>query len=320
MIADPNAKNKTYPAQLGIFLSSTGGGLIISVFLSLLIWLMMEGTSFPHKTSDMLQARYYNVNMVLQAISTLFIFFVPTYIYAMICYRRPTQFLGFNLNFTYKQVLLVVLLLLITFPLAGSLGELNRIFPIPKDMALRFKAWEDARQAEEMALININTLPRYILSMFIIAFLPALFEETFFRAGMQNLLVRWFKGPWIAIIVTSIIFSLVHISYYGFLVRFALGVILGLIFYYSGSIWLSVLFHFLFNGLQVTMLYVSSNSTLAAHKDIETNFPVWLGIPALIFLYYIFDRFRKLSLPQLTAMTNEAPEDDLYAWTKNQPE
>ena len=319
MIADPNAKNKGYLSQLAIFLSSTGGGFIISLLLSLIIWLAMEGTSFPHKTSDMLQAKYYNVNMVLQAVSTLFIFFVPTYIYALICYHRPSQFLGFNLNFTYKQVLLVVLILLITLPLAGALGELNRVLPIPKNLALRFKSWEDARQAEEMALININTLPRYILSMFIIAFLPAVFEETFFRAGLQNLLIRWFKGPWIAIIVTSIIFSLVHISYYGFLVRFALGVILGLIFYYSRSIWLSILFHFLFNGIQVTALYVTSNSNALAHKEIEANFPVWLVLPALVFVYYIFDRFRKLSAPQLASTVYENPEDDLYGWTKNQP-
>jgi len=45
--------------------------------------------------------------------------------------------------------------------------------------------------------------------------------------------------------VTSIIFSIIHLSFYGFLVRFALGIVLGFIFYYSGSLWLSILFHFL---------------------------------------------------------------------------
>ncbi len=37
--------------------------------------------------------------------------------------------------------------------------------------------------------------------------LPGLFEEVCFRAGIQNILTRWFKGPWLAIILTAIIFS-----------------------------------------------------------------------------------------------------------------
>ncbi len=117
--------------------------------------------------------------------------------------------------------------------------------------------------------------------MLIIALLPAIFEEVCFRGGIQNILTRWFKGPWIAIIITSIIFSAVHISYYGFFVRFALGVFLGLVFYYSGSLWLNILFHFLYNGVQVTALYFATMSSEAAGKkpkDIEENFPIWAGV------------------------------------------
>ena len=48
----------------------------------------------------------------------------------------------------------------------------------------------------------------------------------------------------------------------------ALGIILGLIYYYSESIWLNVLFHFLFNGIQVTVLYESVSSAYALNKKI----------------------------------------------------
>lgn len=318
-MTDKNAKNFGYPSQLAIFLGSTGGGIIISVVASVLIWVLMEGTSIPHNTQEILQPKYYSVNMVLQGVSTFFIFFVPVVFFASVCYRKPFFYLGYNLHFNYKQVLLVILLLIITFPLAGSLGELNRIFPIPHNLAIRFKAWEDARAAEEAALININTLPKYFSSIFIIALLPAIFEETFFRAGMQNLFTRWFKGPWVALIITSIFFSLIHISYYGFLVRFALGMVLGLIFYYSGNLWLSILFHFLFNGLQVTLLFVTSNSRLLPHKEIEANFPLWVGLPAIIFLVYVFHQFIKFSAPEMAIIHADKADDDLYEWTRNQP-
>ena len=144
--------------------------------------------------------------------------------------------------------------------------------------------------------------------MIVIGLLPAIFEEVCFRGGIQNILTRWFKGPWIAIILTSIFFSAIHISYYGFLVRLILGVVLGLIFYYSGSLWLSILFHFLYNGLQVTALYVSTISPDKTPKDIEKSFPLWVGIISLVFIIYAFIHFRKISFAQQKEYV--IPEED----------
>ena len=115
----------------------------------------------------------------------------------------------------------------------------------------------------------------------------------------------------IAIIITSILFSLVHLSYYGFLVRFALGAILGIIFYLSGNIWLSVLFHFLYNGLQVTVLY-ATQSNLANEKnqkDIESNFPVWAGIVALALIIYLFIKFNEISSIQKAKLAEREAND-----------
>jgi membrane protease YdiL (CAAX protease family) len=49
-------------------------------------------------------------------------------------------------------------------------------------------------------------------------------------------------------------------SYYGFLARVALGVVLGLIFYYGKNIWLNIFAHFLNNGIAVTQLYILTRS------------------------------------------------------------
>ncbi len=312
---DRNSKNVGYPSQFAIFLGLTGGGLIISVILSAVIVLMMAG-KIPASEDALLQPQYYNLVMVLQVVTTFFIFFIPTYFYSLICYRKPFIFLGYNFHFNYRQVFIIIAILFLTFPLSGALGELNKILPIPEHWATRFKAWETSRAAQEAALIQINSFSKYIISMVVIAFLPALFEETFFRAGLQNLFTRWFKGPWIAIIVTSIIFSLIHISYYGFLVRFALGFILGLVYYYSGSIWLNILFHFLFNGLQVTALYAFSISKIPGKKDIETNFPMWMGALALILIIYLFMYFIKVSKAEKLKHTEEdnIETDDFTNW------
>lgn len=319
MEIDRNSKNFSYIAQLGILIGLVGAGMVIGTVISAVAWLMMTGRPIMAMEADMLNPAYYNATMAIQVISTFFLFFVPVYFFAVICYRKPSKFLGFNTNINIKQILLLIGILLLTFPLSGALAELNKIIPIPTNWATKFKLMENSRSAQEAALININSFPRYIISLIVIGFLPGLFEEIAFRAGIQNLLARWFKSPLLAIIITAIFFSLVHISYYGFLVRFALGVILGLIFYLSGNIWLPVLFHFLYNGLQVTALYLYTLAGSKDQKDIEENFPIWAGVVALMLIIYLFIQFKKTSLIQKAKIKDDDfPEDDFHTWATAQ--
>lgn len=317
MRVDRNLKNISYPAQLGILLGFIGAGLIIGGILSVVFWMMMTNRPVFSMVQDMLKPQYYYAIMTIQAVSTFFMFFLPVYFLALISYRKPMKFIGFNTNINYKQVLIVFAILVLTFPLSGALSELNNIAPIPKDWAVKFKAMEDAREVQEAALININSFSKYLVSLVVIGLLPGIFEEVCFRAGLQNIFTRWFKGPWVAIILTSIIFSVIHISYYGFLVRFGLGVILGLLFYYSGNIWLSILFHFLYNGLQVTALYVMTPAGKNPPKDIEQHFPVWAGAIALVLIVYLFQKFKDYSTKEMD-VEEDFPDDDFHNWATAQ--
>jgi uncharacterized protein len=309
---DRNSKNISLPAQFGILLGLVGAGFILGgIILPIIIWVLMTGRPLLDIETDIFKPEYYNAAMAIQIVSTFFLFFLPVYFFALICYRKPAKFMGFNTYINYKQVFIILAILVLTFPLSGALAELNNLIPIPIKWATKFKAMEDSRAAEEAALININSFSKYIISLIIIGLLPGLFEEIGFRAGLQNILSRWFKGPWLAIIITSILFSLVHISYYGFLVRFALGVILGLVFYYSENIWLSAFFHFLYNGLQVTALYIYNLHGIKDQKDIEENFPLWVGVVALVLIIYLFIQFRKISLLRKAKVRDDDfPEDD----------
>ncbi len=320
MVVDRNSKNISYPSQLGIFLGFIGAGLVIGSIVSVVIWKMMTGRPILSMATDMLKPQYYYAIMAIQAVSTFFMFFLPVYFLALICYRKPAKFIGFNTNINYRQFLIIIGILILTFPLSGALAELNNIIPIPKDWAVKFKAMEDSRAVQEAALININSFPKYLISLVVIGLLPGLFEEICFRAGLQNILTRWFKGPWIAIILTSVVFSIIHISYYGFLVRFGLGIILGLVYYYSGNLWLSALFHFLYNGLQVTALYMMTLSgKKSPSKDIEQNFPLWAGVIALVLIIFLFQKFKEYSLLQRAKVVeDDIPDDDFHNWANAQ--
>ena len=313
---DRNSRNFSFPSQLGILLALIGAGVVVGSLITIGLWMIMTGRPVLGMAQDIFNPKYYNAIMWMQAVSTLFMFFLPVYFFALICYRNPSKFIGFNTRISSRQLLIVLAILILTFPLSGALAELNKIIPIPKAWEIKFKAMEASRAAQEAALININSFARYIMSMFIIALLPGIFEEVCFRGGLQNILNRWFKGPWIAIILTAFIFSIIHISYYGFLVRFALGVILGLVFYYSGSLWLSIIFHFLYNGVQVTALYVLNGQGANETKDIEENFPIWAGLIALILIIYAFIKFREASLlkQQEYVLPEEDDPNDFHNW------
>lgn len=316
-----NSGNFSFISQFAIFLGLTGGGVIIGSLLSGGVWMMMTGKSIMAMATDMFNPAYYNAMMVMQAVSTFFMFFLPVYFFAMICYRKPSRFIGFSTRVNFQQILLIIGILILTFPLSGALAEINKMIPIPKSWEIQFKAMEASRAAQEAILININSFARYIISMILIGLLPGIFEEVYFRGGLQNIFTRWFRNPWVAIIVTSLLFSAIHISYYGFLVRFALGVILGLLYYYSGSIWLSILFHFLYNGVQVTALYLITANGSKSTKDIEENFPLWAGVVALVLIVYAFIRFRQISLLQQQKYVEEDINgpDDFRNWVTNNP-
>jgi uncharacterized protein len=137
----------------------------------------------------------------------------------------------------------------------------------------------------------LNSPGEYILALIIMAFLPALCEETLFRGGLQNFLTRSTKMPWLSIIIVSLLFSAAHFSYYGFLSRFFLGMVLGLLYQYSGKIWLNIIAHFFNNAFALTALYIFKMQGKPLKEAIADNSSSWQGIfalPVLIGLFYLF--------------------------------
>jgi membrane protease YdiL (CAAX protease family) len=77
-----------------------------------------------------------------------------------------------------------------------------------------------------------------------------LFEEFIFRGHLQTLLSRVTRMPWLAVIITSVLFSLVH-HWSIWLPIFTLSVCLGYMYERTGNLWVSVLMHAMFNGFSI---------------------------------------------------------------------
>lgn len=103
-------------------------------------------------------------------------------------------------------------------------------------------------------ILEKESLPMNLLC---VALIPALCEELFFRAGIQNLMQRWFKSPHAAVWVTAAVFSLAHGELFAFLPRFLLGVLLGYLYVGGKSLVVNIVAHFVNNAMVVLFFWMA---------------------------------------------------------------
>lgn len=288
----------TYWAQLGIFFALVGAGIIAGFVASMIP--LMSVIDFASKDSletqlqHILRPENATALRLSQTLGTLFMFLIPVLLYARICHVKAMKHLGFRSTINWKQAGLALLIMLACLPAVDLLQELTKMLPWSKATLKKFDAAEDMYFKTVAVIARMNNVWDYIISVLVIALVPAVVEEVLFRGGLQNLLSRWFKHPILAIIITSVLFSAVHGSYLGFLSRFALGFVLGWMFYRTGNIWINIVAHFFNNAAAVTQLYITSKPGQQIDSSLmETHVPWWLGVASIIILaglLIVFDR------------------------------
>jgi membrane protease YdiL (CAAX protease family) len=295
---DSNSKGISYTAGFFIVIGFAIAGLFIGTLISIPIWTSTTGKGILEMKDQLGNPAYSNTFKIIQSVSTLFGFFIPGIVTAALLNRKPYRLLGFTKTFQWKQVGLVLGIMLLALFLSTSFGYLNQHIPLSPALKTRFQKLEDEYNSQVEAIMQLRGIGDYLLGIVIMAFLPALCEETLFRGGLQNFLARSTRNPWLSIIIVSILFSAVHFSFYGFLPRMFLGIILGLIYYYTGSLWLSILAHFTNNAIAVSQYYFSNSPSIkqVAQQDTPLSFVYigFLSIPLIIGLLIIL---KKISPP-----------------------
>lgn len=294
---DLNEKNRYSPwGQFAILLCLTGAGLLIGSLLCIPVAISYLHVPITQLQQALLKSDNANLSRMLQFVSTFFFMALPALIFSRIINHKPFQYIGFNSAISGKQVFLLIGIVIIGLILTGALSELNGMIPLSKSLEQHFKSLEDEYNKEVFAIANMKTVQDYIISLIIIALLPAMFEEMLFRGCLQPVMINITKNALAGILITSILFSALHASFYGFLPRLALGLILGYIFYFSKNLWLSIIFHFLNNALGITQMYaLSKKGLLTANAMNDDTFPLYYGLIAAVALYLVFKIFKKES-------------------------
>ena len=103
-----------------------------------------------------------------------------------------------------------------------------------------------------------TTLPELVLALILSAVLPGICEETLFRGGLLGAWER--RGTKQALVITSVLFALLHGSVMGLPVQLIMGFILGYIVIQSDSLAVGMVYHILHNATILLLTYLSGDS------------------------------------------------------------
>ena len=247
----------------------------------------------------LLCANYLN-NMVvmkwLQLIQTAFTFVLPAFLLAHFV-GQGVSYLKFTPIRSSLMWLGVILLMPLALPAVNWLKSLNDMVVLPHFMSgveLWMQQMEHQSELLTEKFLSVSSYSALALNLLVMAAIPALGEELFFRGILQTVLGEKLNRH-LAVWITAFIFSVIHLQFYGFLPRFLLGAALGYLFLFSGSIWASIVAHFINNALAVVLFFLTFNGYLTFDMDaLGTQNTWWLGFLSLTLVCLIFYRLNRI--------------------------
>jgi membrane protease YdiL (CAAX protease family) len=233
-----------------------------------------------------------NALRFMQISSQIFTFVLPPIIYALLVKEKPTNDLGLKKS-KILWVLIGIAMIFLIMPLNSIFAEWNANLTLPDSMSrIEYLMKQMQEAATEMIekFVNVDTVGGLILNLFMIAGLAALGEELLFRSIIQTSLIKICKNAHIGILIASAIFSFIHFEFYGFVPRLILGMLLGYMFYFSGSIWIPMLMHFLNNGTVVLVYFLNNKGITNIDVDTfgQTSIPILIISIVVMIVLFIF--------------------------------
>lgn len=143
----------------------------------------------------------------------------------------------------------------------------------------------------------VNTPASLAINLFTLAVLPALLEEMIYRGCILRTLRPY--GNWFAVIISSMLFSLMHGNLRQIPFAFIVGLVLGLLYVVTDNIWMPIAVHFTNNAISVLMEYFGFSLTeesVGVFYALVIYGLVFVGIVAAVVLLSV--QRRNLTLPK----------------------
>lgn len=230
-----------------------------------------------------------NIMKFVQFFNALGTFITPILIYGYI--------IDFDFNFktsvNRQSALIVIAIMILVTPIVSFLLEWNTLINFPEWMLKYDMNSEDI----VLAFLNMNTYWDLFFNIIVMAIIPAFGEELLFRGLLQKSLFKKIGEIHISIFITALLFSAIHLHLDGLLPRLFLGIILGYLFYWSQSLWIPIIAHFINNAMAIIFSYpfFKSFNTLqqfgfsSANQTTNTSFlSAFFSLSAVMILMFLF--------------------------------
>lgn len=287
--------NHPFLSLVYLLLLALGGALIftvVGVAVSMLIY------GLPGNLEDFMSGEgsfSLNYLRVIQIFSSAGMFLVPPFILGWIESHSVLRYLKLNKKTPAFLLGISVLLMISAMPMLDLTVELNKAMKLPEFLS-GLEQWMHQKEKELEALtksfLTMDSWDDLVLNLFMIAILPAFGEELLFRGALQRIFSRWFNSYHAGIWIAAIIFSAIHVQFYGFFPRMLLGAMFGYLLVWSNTIWIPILAHFINNGVTVVAAYIYQRRGMSLDEFSETSrssTPVYvISFFACAFLLYVF--------------------------------
>ena len=224
----------------------------------------------------------------LQCIQTLSLFLLPALLCAWVWEEKhhPFRWLRMDKMISWHVVGLAALVMVCAIPGINLLADLNNRIVLPECLSSLeqfFRQMEEEAALLTKRFMQADNVWVMMINMGLMAVLPALAEEMSFRGVLQQLLGG---RTHVAIWLTAVIFSAIHMQFYGFIPRMLMGALFGYVFVWTGSLWVPIVMHFVNNGMAVLLYYILSLQGVAMDTNYADTLGAgttwWLGVISLL--------------------------------------
>jgi len=257
-----NTPYSKFLISVGIIMISAVFFTLISTFLASVIY-GVDMAQLAILMGELENPSNIAVLKMVQTVSAIGTFIVPPFVLAWLFHPSPLDFLSIRKKPAFSSSVLIIALLFLAVPLINHLGEVNSHFHLPsflKGMEDWMKASEEQAARLTEAFLIMPTPSDMIMNLFMVAVIPAIGEELLFRGIIQNIFSRWLKNNHVAVWLAAILFSAMHMQFYGFIPRLLLGAMLGYLLVWSGNLWWPIIAHFVNNAAAVIFTYFYQNN------------------------------------------------------------
>lgn len=236
--------------------------------------------------------------LFIQALGSGLSFWLGGYLFLKFVDRASLRIEQQIANTKFNLSLLVIPILLSFIAINSIVIYWNSQIQFPEFMS-SFEEYVRRTETDTMRLTtyltNFENFNEFIAGIIVIGIFAGIGEEYVFRGILQPKLHQYTGNAHLGIWLSAIIFSAIHVQFYGFFPRMLLGALFGYLYLYSGSLFYPILAHILNNSLTVTLVYLNKLGLVEFNIEESTQADWYIVLIGVIIFIISFKLFIKNS-------------------------